>query len=159
MKEIILDVRERDEFKLEHAPGAINLPLSEIKSAGPNLLKHFENCDLVLMCLSGKRAKMAQEQINNLGFQLPGLKIYEGGINAWKSAGQPTTVSAAKAIPLMRQVLIAAGSLLLVSFALGYFLNPIWFWGSAVIGSGLLFAGTTGICPMANVLARMPWNK
>lgn len=159
MKEVLLDVRERDEFKSEHVPGAINLPLSELKTAGPSLLKHFEDCDLVLMCLSGKRAKMAEEQIRGLGFRLPGLRIYEGGIQAWKNAGQPTTAAPASSIPLMRQVLIAAGTLLLVSFSLGYFLNPLWYWGTAAIGSGLIFAGATGFCPMASVLARMPWNK
>jgi len=27
------------------------------------------------------------------------------------------------------------------------------------MGAGLMFAGLTGICPMMNLVARMPWNR
>ncbi|MBS0187577.1 MAG: sulfurtransferase, partial [Planctomycetes bacterium] len=30
---------------------------------------------------------------------------------------------------------------------------------SAFIGCGMIFAGITGNCAMANVLATMPWNR
>jgi hypothetical protein len=31
--------------------------------------------------------------------------------------------------------------------------------GSAAMGGGLFFAGVSGICMLANVLKRFPWNK
>jgi hypothetical protein len=28
-----------------------------------------------------------------------------------------------------------------------------------VVGLGLVFAGASGFCPMASLIARMPWNR
>jgi len=30
---------------------------------------------------------------------------------------------------------------------------------SSYLGAGLMFAGITGLCALANLLARMPWNR
>jgi len=36
---------------------------------------------------------------------------------------------------------------------------PGWIWLSAVVGAGLVFAGISGFCGMARLLAAMPWNR
>ena len=36
---------------------------------------------------------------------------------------------------------------------------PIFVWLSAFVGAGLIYAGLTGVCGMAKLLAKMPWNK
>jgi hypothetical protein len=59
----------------------------------------------------------------------------------------------------MRQVQIAAGSLVLLGLALAAFVSPAWAALSAFIGAGLLFAGISGWCGMARLLALMPWNR
>jgi hypothetical protein len=42
---------------------------------------------------------------------------------------------------------------------LGWFVSP-WFLAlSLFIGSGLVFAGVSGWCGMAKLLATMPWNR
>jgi len=61
-------------------------------------------------------------------------------------------------IPVMRQVQITAGSLVVLGVALAA-VSP-WFLAlSAFVGCGLVFAGATGWCGMAKLLALMPWNK
>ncbi len=59
----------------------------------------------------------------------------------------------------MRQVQITAGSLVVGGILLGLFVDQ-WFLGlSLFVGSGLIFAGVSGWCGMAKLLAVMPWNR
>ena len=54
---------------------------------------------------------------------------------------------------------IAAGGLVLLGTFLAVAVS-IWFvLLAAFVGAGLAFAGLTGWCGMAMLLARMPWNK
>ena len=59
----------------------------------------------------------------------------------------------------MRQVQIAAGALILAGVILSVTVNPAFLGLSAFVGAGLTFAGVTGWCGMAHLLALMPWNK
>jgi hypothetical protein len=61
------------------------------------------------------------------------------------------------ALPLMRQVHIAAGVLIVLSLGIGQAV-PLFRLLTAFIGAGLLFSGLTGVCGMAALLMRMPWN-
>jgi hypothetical protein len=36
---------------------------------------------------------------------------------------------------------------------------PVWIWLSGFVGAGLMFAGISGFCGMARLLAAMPWNR
>lgn len=60
---------------------------------------------------------------------------------------------------MMRQVQIAAGLLVLVGVGLGFGIHPAFFALSGLVGAGLVFAGATGFCGMAQILARAPWNR
>jgi rhodanese-related sulfurtransferase len=71
----------------------------------------------------------------------------------------PTVQDKAQPRPLMQQVQIVAGSLVLLGVVLGYLLNPAFFLLSGFVGAGLLFAGLSGWCGMALLLAKMPWNR
>ena len=81
----------------------------------------------------------------------------EGGTLAWEKAGLPV-VPGKKAISLERQVRIAAGLLVLLGTAFGWFVHPAFLGLSAFVGAGLVFAGVTDTCGMGMLLARMPWN-
>ncbi len=48
-----------------------------------------------------------------------------------------------------------AGSLVLASLALGYWLSPYWFWLTAFVGANMLQASFTGFCPLAKILAKL----
>jgi Protein of unknown function (DUF2892) len=58
-----------------------------------------------------------------------------------------------------RQVRIAAGSLVLLTIALAYFLSRYFLLGTAFVGAGLVFAGVSDTCMMASILAMFPWNR
>ena len=74
----------------------------------------------------------------------------QGGLNAWKQAGLPTIKSKSAPISIMRQVQIIAGSLILTGTLLGALINPGFLFLSGFVGAGLLFAGVSGTCMMAN---------
>jgi hypothetical protein len=61
-------------------------------------------------------------------------------------------------LPIMRQVQIVAGSLIVLGFLLGL-LAPAWHLLSGLVGAGLIFAGLSGRCGMASLLARLPYNR
>lgn len=83
----------------------------------------------------------------------------EGGLQAWKRAGLPTVTDRNAPLPIMRQMQIAAGSLVLLGVVLATLVSP-WFMAlSAFVGAGLIVAGVTGFCAMANLLQHMPWNR
>jgi rhodanese-related sulfurtransferase len=85
--------------------------------------------------------------------------IVEGGIEAWKKAGLPIAKDRSQPIEIQRQVQIAAGSLVLLGVVLGLAVSPAFYAVSAFVGAGLTFAGFSGWCGMATLLARMPWNR
>ena len=74
-------------------------------------------------------------------------------------AGLPVNRGASRVLPLMRQVQITVGFLSAVGAALALTVNPRFALIPLVVGCGLLFAGLTGFCGLALLLAKMPWNK
>ena len=85
--------------------------------------------------------------------------LLDGGMEAWKQAGLPVVRDHSQPLELQRQVHIAAGSLIILGALLGATVSP-WFYGlCALVGAGLVFAGVSGFCGMAVLLAKMPWNQ
>ena len=48
-----------------------------------------------------------------------------------------------------------AGTMVLVSLALGVWLSPYWLLLAAFVGANLLQSSFTGFCPLAKILARL----
>lgn len=163
MNPIIIDVRERTEFKTGHIQHSINMPLSEIREMAPGLIGGLVGQEVLLVCQVGKRSAMAKAQLEAMGLGARcKLTNLVGGINKWNDANRPVvSLVAARGvtIPVMRQVLLAAGVLIVLFVAAGFLISPWGFLAAGLIGGGLTFAGSTGICPMAMVLSRMPWNR
>jgi hypothetical protein len=86
------------------------------------------------------------------------ILVLEGGTNAWVQEGLPTVTSVKTRWSLERQVRLGAGLLVLVGAVLAFAVNANWLFLSAFVGLGLTFAGVTDVCPMAEILERMPWN-
>jgi len=63
------------------------------------------------------------------------------------------------AMPLERQVRIAAGLMVVIGVVLGWQVNPAFYGLSGFVGCGLIMAGITDWCPMALLIARLPWNQ
>lgn len=149
----MIDVRSPQEFDEGHIPGSVNVPLEHVESRLADL---HPTDSAVLVCRSGNRAQMCKDILDS---HRKGLMVLEGGTVAWMDQGLPVVRTTASRLPLMRQVHIAAGTMALAGAALGYFVNPAWGFLAMFVGGGLLLAGATGFCGMANLLALMPWNK
>jgi rhodanese-related sulfurtransferase len=148
----VIDVREPMEYAGGHIAGSLNVPLSRIGQAD------LPRGPLVLVCHSGNRSAQALAQLLRQGHPHP-LADLEGGIPAWQQAGLPVHKLRNAPLPLMRQVQIAAGSLVLLGLILSTMVAPAWILLSWFVGAGLVFAGISGFCGMARLLALMPWNK
>lgn len=86
--------------------------------------------------------------------------VLDGGLDGWKKAGLATRADRKAPLEIMRQVQITAGSIVVAGAILAATVNPAFIWLSAFIGAGLaVFAGSTGWCGMAKMLAVMPWNR
>lgn len=151
---LLIDIREADEYVREHIPEAHLVPLSGFDSQD---FPRDHDKIAIFHCASGTRTATAAPQILGTGF----AQIYqlEGGLKAWRAAGFPVNENRSAPISIMRQVQITAGSLIVLGIVLAVTLSP-WFMGlSAFVGAGLVFAGLSGTCAMASLLAAMPWNK
>jgi rhodanese-related sulfurtransferase len=150
----IVDVREPDEFARMRIRGARNWPLSAL---GHSKLGLGKATAAVFCCQSGARtARNAEKLANEAGCDAFAI---EGGIEAWRKASLPVEIDRAQPLPLMRQVQIAAGALVLGATLLGYFASGYFYVLAAAVGAGLLQAGITGWCGMAHLLQVMPWNR
>lgn len=151
---VLVDVREADEFAREHVAGAQLNPLSRLDAA---LMAVPASKKLVIMCRSGNRSSQALVALHG---RMSGT-VYNmmGGLNAWMKLGLPVERDLSQPLPIMRQVQIGAGSLVLLGVILGWFVNPAFFLLAGFVGAGLTFAGVTGFCGMATILQMMPWNK
>lgn len=152
---VLLDVREDFEFADERIAGAEHVPLSDLDATA--LAARLAGRDVVVVCRTGARARDAAGRLGSAGLD---ARVLDGGLEAWRAAGLPVErPEGAPRLPIMRQVQIAAGSLVVLGVALGTTVSP-WFLGlSAFVGCGLVFAGATGWCGMALLLAKMPWNR
>ena len=82
---VMLDVREASEFDFENIPGSVLLPLSFLD---PENFPAIESSKIIVLCAIGKRALVAQKQLQDSGFK--NLFTLSGGIDAWKKAGLET---------------------------------------------------------------------
>jgi len=152
---IVVDVREPAEHEAEKISGSNLLPLAKVcKSSLPK----YENKKLVLHCRSGKRSASACQKLLD---EDSNLEIYnlEGGISAWSAEGCKIETSGKFFLPLDRQVQLTIGLGVFVGSILGYLVNPVFFLLSGFFGAGLMFAGLSGYCGLAILMAKMPWNK
>lgn len=148
----LIDIRGADEHARERIPGAINLPLARIADL-PR-----DGSPVVFHCRSGMRTAANAAQLADAAGDSP-VYILEGGIDGWRGAGHVTIADRSQPLEIMRQVQITAGALVLAGALLGLLVAPGFVGLSALVGVGLMFAGATGWCGMANVLQLMPWNR
>lgn len=148
----LVDVRSATEFASGHIPGAVNIPMDELETRIGDLRADLP---VVLICQSGKRAAISGTHLSSHGLD---LRLLCGGVSEWERSGQSVICSQKTRWSLERQVRLGAGLIVLTGIALSRLVEPPWIYLSAFAGAGLVFAGLTNVCLMANVLSRMPWN-
>ena len=151
---LLIDVREPSEHRSECIDGACLIPLGEISIDKLPSTKR----PIVIHCRSGKRSADACAKLlaSNPSLDVTSL---EGGIVAWRQAGFNVKRSGSTILPLDRQTQITAGFIAFSGTILGALINPVFYILPGFIGAGLMFAGITGWCGMAKLLAKMPWNR
>ncbi|OZA09932.1 MAG: sulfurtransferase [Polynucleobacter sp. 24-46-87] len=86
--DILLDVREADEYASGHIPGAVHISrgLLEFKlSNSPELASR--DLKIVLYCKTSGRAALAAKALHDMGYL--NVESIAGGFDAWAAAGNP----------------------------------------------------------------------
>ena len=150
--DIIIDVRTAEEYHLEHIQGSINMPVDQF-DAFVDKLWSYEN--IYIYCNTGNSSTLFAQKAQAEWIQ---TTIVLWWLSAWSK--KYPTIKQKWALPMMQQVQIAAGALVLLGIILSLVTSNWRFVAlSAFVWAGLVFAGSTGYCGMAKVLAKMPWNR
>jgi rhodanese-related sulfurtransferase len=86
--DVLIDVREADEFAAGHIPGALHLSrgLLEFKLAADPALQR-RDLQILLYCKTSGRAALAAVSLQEMGYVH--VKSIAGGFDAWAAAGKP----------------------------------------------------------------------
>lgn len=148
----LIDIRDADEYARTHIAAALNLPLARIGQLPP------QDGPVIFHCRSGMRTQTNEALLAAASGNAP-CYVLAGGLEGWRQAGLPVVTDRRQPLEIMRQVQLAAGGMVVLGVGLGFLLSP-WFFGLAgFAGAGLMLAGATGWCGMANLLRLMPWNR
>lgn len=86
--DVLLDVREADEYAAGHLPGAVHVSrgLLEFKLSGTPALA-ARDLKVVLYCKTSGRAALAAAVMQDMGYL--DVQSIAGGFDAWLAAGKP----------------------------------------------------------------------
>jgi rhodanese-related sulfurtransferase len=83
--QVLLDVREVDEWELGHAPGAIHIPMTDV----PARLDDIDiDAEIYVVCRQGGRSAVVVEYLQSVGYEAVNVR---DGMVAWQKAGRPLT--------------------------------------------------------------------
>lgn len=68
MDRVLIDVREPEEYAVDHVDGAINLSPSEIMAGSHKLENVPKDTELILYCVSGSRSNVSANILRSQGF-------------------------------------------------------------------------------------------
>jgi rhodanese-related sulfurtransferase len=77
---LVLDVRQKDEFRSGHIAGAKLIPLNEL---GRRMKELPPEREIVCVCASGNRSSSATRMLTGAGYNAVNMK---GGMAAWRRA-------------------------------------------------------------------------
>ncbi|MEV6940462.1 rhodanese-like domain-containing protein [Streptomyces sp. NPDC051172] len=155
----VIDVRTPGEYASGHLPGALNIPLDQLRHGLPDIRQAAERGDVLVVCASGARSQNACKLLAEQGIPAATLT---GGTAAWAAAGHDLhrlTRRARAVWGMERQVRFTAGTLVLLGLTLGLLVHPAFQLLSAATAGGLVFSALTDTCGMAALLAGLPHNR
>lgn len=85
----IIDVRESDEFRAGHLPGALHLPRGFLELQVDKKLPD-PNAEIIAYCAGGVRSLFAAGTLRQMGFS--NVRSMKGGFTRWKQNGHPFDV-------------------------------------------------------------------
>lgn len=127
----LIDIRDADEYAREHIPDAELVPLATLTSGAPLNARAGET--VIFHCQAGSRT-----QNNAIVWPRPPRRrspaCWQEEFRRGKPRGCPVVEDSSQPLPLMRQVQIAAGVLILLGVLLGYTVNGGFFLLSGAVG-------------------------
>jgi rhodanese-related sulfurtransferase len=81
---VVLDVREPEEFRHGHVPGAVNLPQADLAGRLGELPR---DQSILVLCQGGFRSLRAAQFLKQMGFTQ--VASVGGGTVAWEAEGRP----------------------------------------------------------------------
>jgi len=91
---MVLDVRPEDEFRLGHLPGAVNIPLRELKAQ----LSQFKRSREIIAYCRGPYCVLSYEAVAALRRARFKARRLEDGLPEWRAAGLPVLTGGTEAI-------------------------------------------------------------
>ena len=85
-KAMVIDVCEPGEFAAGHVTGARNVPLAQLETQLPQVVKN-KSTPIILACHSGMRSGRAVALARKLGYEK--VQNLTGGLRAWQDAQMP----------------------------------------------------------------------
>jgi rhodanese-related sulfurtransferase len=87
--DLLLDVRDADEYRASHIPGAVNISrgMLEFKFTNDPSLEN-RDMKIVLYCKTSGRAALSAKALKEMGYR--NVQSIEGGFDAWSGAGKET---------------------------------------------------------------------
>lgn len=85
--DMLIDVREADEFHAGHIPGAVNIPrgILEFKLTNDPALED-RGLNIVIYCKNSGRSALSAKAMKEMGYIH--VQSISGGIDAWQEAGK-----------------------------------------------------------------------
>lgn len=80
----LVDVREGDEWRKGHLPGAVHVPRGYLEMQAEGKLPS-KDAELIVYCAGGNRSAFATETLKQMGYT--NVRHMSGGFTAWKDAG------------------------------------------------------------------------
>lgn len=88
----IIDVREQDEFRAGHLPGALGIGRGILEYHIADVAPDPEQ-EIVLYCRGGNRSALAADSLQKMGYR--NVLSLRGGYREWNAAGRPETTAGA----------------------------------------------------------------
>lgn len=85
-KAVVIDVCEASEYAAGHVSGAKHIPLGQLASKLPEVVKNKE-LPVIFVCQSGMRSSSAARMAKGLGY--PKAQSLGGGLASWRAASLP----------------------------------------------------------------------
>lgn len=149
-----INVCTKTEYNEKHIHGVRSVPLNTLHE---HLNEFKDKKAIYIHCRSGNRSRQAIETLSSSGVTAELINV-NGGLMAWDKAGFETEALTHR-MPIMRQVLLTAGLLTVVSVIFSLSVHGAFIYVALFVGCGQMFAGLTGWCGLSYLLEKMPWNK
>ena len=86
--DVLVDVREADEYTLGHVPGSVHVSRGTLEfKFSANAALQARDLNIVLYCKTGGRAALAAVALQDMGYL--NVKSIAGGFDGWAASGKP----------------------------------------------------------------------